>query len=105
VAGGLAGESAAEELNHTAEERFWRESYVKEPYHVHGRNYDYYAPGFRAGWEGRVRHLGRSFKDAEAQLKVDYDINKSELDPDWHHMREAARAAWDRVDDNWRAKH
>jgi hypothetical protein len=100
VAGGLAGKSAAEAVNPTAEETFWRETYIREPFYIAGKGYEYYAPGFRAGWEGRVRHDGRSFEDAEAELKVAYDIGKSELEPAWREVRPAARAAWDRVDRN-----
>lgn len=98
VAGGLAGSNAAEAVNPTAEESFWRETFVREPYYVKGKLYEYYAPGFRAGWEGRVRCDGRSFDAAEPELKAGYDRTKSELDPDWQDMRHAARAAWDRVD-------
>jgi len=105
VAGGLAGSSAAEAVNPTAEELFWRETYIREPYYVKGKTFEYYAPGFRAGWEGRVRHDGRTFEHAEADLKVSYDIAKSELDPSWQDVRPAARAAWNRVDLNWKAKH
>ena len=103
VAGGLAGKSAAEAVNPTAEEIFWRETYVREPYYLKGRTFEYYAPGFRAGWEGRVRHDGRSFDEAEPELKADYNLTQSELDPDWQDVRPAARAAWDRVDRNWKA--
>jgi hypothetical protein len=71
---------------------------------VQGRTYEYYAPGFRAGWEGRVRHDGRTFEEAEPELKVDYNLTKTELDPDWLDVRPAARAAWDRVDRTWKAK-
>jgi len=104
VAGGLAGKSAAEAVNPTAEELFWRETYLREPYYVTGRAYEYYAPGFRAGWEGRVRHDGRTFDGAEPELQADYNLTKSELDPDWQDVRPAARGAWDRVDRNWNAK-
>jgi hypothetical protein len=100
VAGGLAGKSAAESVNPTAEETFWRETYVRETYYVKGRTYEYYAPGFRAGWEGRVRHGGRSFDQAEPELKADYDSARTELDPVWLDVRPAARAAWERVDRN-----
>ncbi len=103
VAGGLAGKSAAEAVNPTAEEVFWKETYTREPFYVPGRTYEYYAPGFRAGWEGRVRHDGRTFEEAEAQLKVEYMISNSELDPDWKEVRAAARAAWNRVDRNRQA--
>ena len=105
VAGGLAGSSAAEAVNPTAEERFWRETYIREPYYVKGKTFEYYAPGFRAGWEGRVRHDGRTFEHAEAELKVNYDLTKSELDPSWQDVRPAARAAWNRVDLNWKTTH
>jgi len=104
VAGGLAGKSAAESINPTAEELFWKETYIREPYYVQGRNFEYYAPGFRAGWEGRVRHDGRSFEHAEADLRAGYDLTKSELDPAWQDIRPAARAAWHRVDLNWKLK-
>lgn len=104
VAGGLAGSSAAEAVNPTAEEMFWRETYVREPYYVKGKTYEYYAPGFRAGWEGRVRHDGRSFEAAESDLRSDYNFTKTELDPGWLDVRPAARAAWDRVDRSQQAK-
>ncbi len=98
ISGGLAGKSAAEAVNPTAEIAFWKESFVREPYYVQGRTFEYYAPAFRAGWEGRVRHDGRTFKDAEAELKVEYDLGRVEMDPEWHEVRGAARAAWDRVE-------
>ena len=104
VMGGLVGKSTAEEVNPTAEELFWRETYVREPYYVEGRAYGYYAPGFRAGWEGRVRHDGRTFEEAEPQLMAEYRLTQSELDPDWQEIRLAARAAWDRVDRSWNAR-
>ncbi len=104
VAGGLAGKSAAEAVNPTEEERFWRETYIREPYYVQGRNYEYYAPAFRAGWEGRVLHDGRSFEEAEPALQSSYNLGKSELDPTWQEVRPAARAAWNRVDQSWKGK-
>jgi len=105
VAGGLAGTSAAEAVNPTAEELFWKETYIREPYYVKGKTFEYYAPGFRAGWEGRVRYDGRTFEAAEPELKVNYDLAKSELDPSWQEVRPAARAAWQRVDLGWKGKH
>ena len=102
VTGGLAGRSAAEAVNPTAEETFWKETYSQEPYYVHGKPYEYYAAGFRAGWEGRVRYDGRTFEDAEPQLKAEYARAKTVLDQGWLDVRPAARAAWDRVDRGWK---
>jgi len=105
VAGGLAGKSAAEAVNPTAEETFWRETYIREPYFVKGRTYEYYAEGFRAGWEGRVHHDGRSFEEVEPELQSEYNRSKSVLDPDWEDLRPAAHAAWHRVDRHWKTRH
>ena len=104
VAGGLAGKGAAEAFNHTEEEKFWREVYVREPYYVKGKAYEYYAPGFRAGWESRVRHDAPTFLEAEPHLMAEYNRTKSELDPDWTEVRPAAQAAWNRVDRGWAVK-
>ena len=70
VAGGLAGKGAAEVVNPTAEEVYWRDTYVREPYYMSGKPYEYYAPGFRAGWEGRMRYHGSAF---DADFAVAFD--------------------------------
>ncbi len=102
VTGGLAGKGAAEAVNPTAEESYWKETYTHEPYYVNGKPYEYYAAGFRAGWEGRVREDGRTFDEAEPELKANYNRTKTELDPDWLDVGPAARAAWNRVDLYWK---
>lgn len=101
VAGGLSGKGLAEAVNPTAEELYWRETYLREPYYVPGKPYEYYAPGFRAGWEGRVRYDGRTFDEAELDLAAEYLRTKSEIDPSWPEVSPAARAAWNRVDGRW----
>ena len=101
VAGGLSGKGLAEAVNPTAEELYWRETYLREPYYAPGKPYEYYAPGFRAGWEGRVRYDGRTFDEAELDLAAEYLRTKSEIDPSWAEVSPAARAAWNRVDGTW----
>ncbi|MEP7155420.1 MAG: hypothetical protein ABI905_06580 [Betaproteobacteria bacterium] len=101
VAGGLTGKGLAETVNPTAEEIYWRETYLREPFYAEGKAYEYYAPGFRAGWEGRVRFDGRTFAEAEGDLAADYILTKSEIDAPWSEVRLAAEAAWNRVDRGW----
>ena len=98
VAGGLFGKGAAESINPTAEEAFWKTAYVEEPYYVEGKAYEYYAPAYRIGWEGRARFPGRQFDEVEAELRKDYDRFISEGAPDWETGRQAALSAWKRVD-------
>src|SRR5215213_3499455 len=40
VAGGLAGKGAAEAVNPTAEDAYWRDNYSSQPYYEHGYSYD-----------------------------------------------------------------
>lgn len=100
VAGGLAGKGIAEKVNPTEESAYWQKSYKQEPYYVQGKPYDYYEPGYRAGWEGRVRYDGRTFEEAEDELSTDYNTRRSARDPEWDDIQPAAHAAWDRVDRN-----
>ena len=99
VAGGLAGKGIAELVNPTKEDQYWRETYVREPYFTPGKNYDYYAPAYRTGWEGRVRYHGRKFEDVESRLREDYERARTNANADWNQGRLAARAAWERIDD------
>ena len=98
VAGGLFGKSTAESVNPTTEEAFWKTAYVEEPYYAEGKGYEYYAPAYRIGWEGRARFRGRQFDEVEAELRKDYDRFISEGAPDWQIGKQAARSAWDRAD-------
>jgi hypothetical protein len=101
IAGGLSGKGAAEVVNPTEEEIYWKETYVREPFYTPDKPFEYYAPGFRAGWEGRVRFDGRTFEAAEGDLAAAYILTKTELDPSWLDVRPAAMAAWNRVDRGW----
>jgi hypothetical protein len=102
ITGGLTGKSAAEAVNPTAEEEYWRETFIREPYYTAGKPFEFYAPAFRAGWEGRVRHHGQRFEAVESEMKAHYESTKAEHDPSWLDVRPAARAAWDRVDLYWK---
>lgn len=101
VVGGLAGKEAAESVNPTAEEIYWREYYTREPYAARDKSYEYYAPAYRTGWEGRERYSGRNFDDVEMELRRDYDRIRGPNDAQWSEGRAAARAAWERIDHNW----
>ena len=97
VAGGLAGKGVAEMVDPTVESEYWRGQHMREPYYVLGRDYDSYAPAYRAGWEGRVKYDGRTFDDIEDDLSADYERFRGN-DMTWEEARPASRAAWDRID-------
>jgi hypothetical protein len=96
VAGGLAGKIAAQDIDATAEEKYWRESHPARPYAIN-KSYNDYGPAYRYGWESYTRHNGRPFADVEADLERDWDSAKGKSKLKWHHAKPAARDAWDRL--------
>lgn len=97
VVGGLAGKGIAERIDPTVEEAYWAENYTREPYYEKDCTFKDYYPGYRVGWEGRMRHEGRTFEDAERDLAADYERMRGESRLDWERNRAAARAAWHRL--------
>src|SRR5829696_8365005 len=57
VAGGLAGKGAAEAVNPTAEDTYWRSNHANRPYYE--KDYDYdkdYRPAYEHGWNAASQH-------------------------------------------------
>lgn len=72
IAGGLTGKGVAEMVDPTVEDAYWRENHMKEPYYLKSRGYNFYAPAYRAGYEGRAKYDGRRFDEVESDLQADY---------------------------------
>jgi len=100
VAGGLAGKSAAEAVNPTQEEAYWREHYSSQPWVERTYNYDDYQPAFRSGYESYARYgtAGKRYEDVEPELRTNWDRTRGRSRLDWERARMASRAAWDRVE-------
>jgi uncharacterized protein (TIGR02271 family) len=102
IAGGLAGKGAAEAVNPTAEEAYWRENYVREPYVDRSKTYDEYQGAYRTGYEGYSKYGAQSkrFEEVEPSLKTEYDKHRGKSTLGWDQARHAARAAWEKVSGN-----
>ena len=96
VAGGLAGKAAAEALNPTQEDAYWRDAYVREPYYVSGRTYEQYQPAYELGWSSVTRYDG-DFDAIEPRLADDWRARHADSGLSWTDVRPATRAAWDRA--------
>jgi len=96
IAGGMGGKEAAEALDPTAEEAFWRDRHMLEPYYEIGRPFDDYAPAYRLGVEGRRDYPG-SFEETEMRLADRWDTYRGRSTLDWPKARLASRAAWNRA--------
>ena len=97
VVGGLAGKAAGEAVNPTAEEAYWRENYVKEPYYNTSHGYEDYAPAYRLGLTGRTRY-NEDWSTAEPKLASEWEEARAGSALSWPEAQPASRAAWNRVD-------
>ena len=100
IAGGLAGKGAAESVNPTAEDSYWRENYNKRPSYKQGYSYDDYAPAYRTGYTGweRARASGESWDSYEPKLRSEYERNRGSSRLDWEEAKDSARDAGHRVE-------
>ena len=99
VAGGLGGHGAAEKVNPTVEDGYWRENYTSRPYVRDNASYDEYAPAYRMGWESRQKYSGRKFDEVESDLQKNWQASRGDSRLEWTDAREAARDAWHRVEE------
>lgn len=97
VSGGLAGKGAAESVNPTVEDEYWRKNYSARPYAGSG-SYDDFKPAYQYGWESFSRYRGRKFDEVEPDLRRDWEKTKSNTRLGWDKARAATRDAWDRVE-------
>lgn len=97
VAGGLAGKGAAEAINPTVEDAYWRENYKTRDYVDEGNEYEYYQPAYRFGWESYSQYGERQFDELDADLARKWDERRGDSTQTWREARDAARDAWNRV--------
>ena len=100
VAGGLIGKGVAEVVDPTAEDAYWEKNYRSQSYYEQGSEYSDYRPAYRAGYEGYASYAPsrRTFDEVEPDLQQRYESGKGNSRLGWSKARNAARAAWDRLE-------
>ena len=104
VVGGLAGKGAAEAVDPTAEDAYWRENYRTREYVSPQDKYETYRPAYRVGYEGYGRYQGQRYEEAEPALRSEYEQAAGTSALEWEKARRAARDAWERVDQSRKTK-
>ena len=99
----MADTSSQNRSSWNDEDAYWRSNYQGRPYASSaGRDYDYYQPGYRYGYDAANRYQNRSWNDVEGDLSRDWDRYEHRGTSTWEQIKEAARDAWDRVTGNRR---
>jgi hypothetical protein len=82
----------------TEEDTYWRTNYGDRPYASSaGKDYDYYQPGYRYGYDAAHRYQGRNWNDIESDLSRGWNSYEQRGTSTWEQMKDAVRDAWDRV--------
>jgi hypothetical protein len=82
-----------------AQDSHWRESFRDRDYVDPDRDYEYYRPAFRYGWEARGRMGDVEFEKAEAELREGWDPDTTGLS--WEEASPAIRDAFQRPNTEW----
>lgn len=97
VAGGLGGKAAAEAVNPTVEDEYWRTNYSGRQYARAGEPYETYRPAYNYGWQARMMHGDSEWEEIEPNLAAGWTQARGDSTLEWSDARHAAKDAWDRV--------
>jgi len=86
-----------ERLNWIDEDAFWRTNFRTRPYASSDRDYDYFQPGYRYGYDSAYRYGDRDWNDVESDLASQWDRYEHRAKSTWEQVKGAVRDAWDRV--------
>jgi phage tail tape-measure protein len=96
VIGGLAGKAVGEQINPTIEDAYWRDNYKTRPYVARDKDYTHYRPAYEYGWQARANMGSRTWDDAQADLRRDWEKHQHSWTLDWNAASPAIRDAWER---------
>ena len=99
IVGGGAGHAAAEAIDPTREEAYWRAEYANVDYYKEGYDFDRdLHPAYAVGYANRARYPADArFEDHEAELERSWHEVKGESRMEWEEARKASYDAWNRL--------
>lgn len=83
----------------TTEDEYWRSNYANRPYIGSNRDYNYWQPAYRYGYESAQRYQGRNWNDVENDLRSEWDTypHRGSARGTWEEIKAAVRDGWDRL--------
>jgi hypothetical protein len=95
----MADKKSGTMLDWTTEEEYWRTNYSNRPYVGQNRDFDYWKPAYRYGYDSAQRHQGRGWSDVESDLRTGWDKyeHRGTARSTWEQVKDAVRDGWDRL--------
>lgn len=99
IVGALAGDYAAQKINPTEEEDYWRTNFSTRDYVDENDQFETYRPAYRYGMDSYVRHAGRPYSEVESQMQSEWEgaLSTTADLPTWERAKFAVRDAYDRL--------
>jgi hypothetical protein len=94
ASGGGVVKSIAAAINAAAEQTHGHEEPSGRTFLTLKWNFEDYSRAYRFGADGYNRSQGRSFDDAEPEMKLDWERAKGNSHLPWEHAKYASRDAW-----------
>jgi DNA ligase-1 len=89
-------------MDWTAEDDYWRTNYQNRSYIGSNRDYTYWQPAYRYGYESAQLYQGKSWNDVESDLATGWDRyeHRGTMSATWENIKAAVRDGWDRITGN-----
>jgi hypothetical protein len=86
-------------LDWSTEESYWRNNYSTRPYIGNNRDFDYWSPAYRYGYDAAQRFQGHRWDEVETDLRTDWDRyeHRGNTRATWEQVKDAVRDGWDRI--------
>ena len=79
------------------EEAYWRDNWIARPYATADRDFDYYRPAYRFGFDAAHRDRSHHWDDIQNDLRADWETYEHRGTNTWDNIKDAVRDAWNRV--------
>jgi hypothetical protein len=81
------------------EDNYWHENFTSRPYALGPDFYERFRPAFRYGFESGQHHMGRTWEEAEPDLRRGWEAypHRGTNPAAWEEIRDAVRDAWARI--------
>jgi len=84
-------------LDWTTEEDYWRKNYSSRPYVGQNRDFDYWKPAYRYGYDSAGRYQGRRWDEVESDLRTGWNNYEHRGSSTWEQIKDAVKDGWDRL--------
>ena len=86
-------------LDWFTEDEYWRGNYANRPYIGSNRDYSYWQPAYRYGYDSANQYKERQWNDVENDLRAGWDKypHRGSARGTWEEIKAAVRDGWDRL--------